>query len=130
MTGRTGIFSLGVAALLTAALLLFTLKRAAKETPSGAVHVVAIQGMQFVPARIEIAPGDSVTWVNRDILMHAAKSTDPKNAWQSTDLQPQQSWTRSFASGDSYPYMCPYHPTMTGEIVIKESHPSVSSNSR
>jgi plastocyanin len=106
---------LGVAAIVAATLWFFAPARASTET--GKVHIVTIQGMRFDPAKLEIAPGDSVKWVNNDILMHAAKSADPKNVWQSKDLKPHDSWSKVFQAGGSY--FCPYHPTMTGEIIVR-----------
>jgi plastocyanin len=79
-------------------------------------HIVKIQGMAFVPAKLQIAAGDKITWVNNDIVMHGAKSSDPKNVWQSKDLPPHGSWSKTFTVGG--PYVCPYHPTMTGEILV------------
>ena len=117
MPGRTGIIIASIAVLLTA-MLLFGLRSTAKPaTAAGETHLVTIQGMKFQPERIEIAPGDSITWVNKDILMHAVKSTDPKNPWQSKDLPPQESWTKTFSEGGAY--ICPYHPTMTGEVILR-----------
>ena len=73
--------------------------------------------MTFNPAKLQISPGDSVTWINDDILLHAVKSTDAKNAWQSKDLLPQQSWSKTF--NRDCPYICPYHPTMAGAITVE-----------
>jgi plastocyanin len=80
-------------------------------------HVVRIEGMAFSPKTLRIAAGDSVTWVNNDIMMHAVKSSEPGNEWQSRDLQPHESWTRVVEKGG--PYVCPYHPMMTAEIVTR-----------
>ena len=30
-----------------------------------------IEGMKFVPERLEVAAGDRVTWTNRDFLPHS-----------------------------------------------------------
>ena len=79
-------------------------------------HMIRIEGMAFSPRTVRIASGDSVTWVNNDIVMHAVKSSDPGNPWQSRDLQPHESWTRVVNEGG--PYLCPYHPTMTAELVV------------
>lgn len=79
-------------------------------------HVVHIRGMLFHPARLEVSPGDAVEWVNDDVFLHAIKSADSKTPWQSKDLPPHASWTKRFDAGGNY--LCPYHPTMTGEIVV------------
>ena len=88
---------------------------------NGKVHQVVIQGMLFKPASLHIEPGDSINWTNEDIFMHAVKSNDPKNSWQSKDLKPHDSWSKVFTTGG--PYLCPYHPTMIGEISVVEGKP-------
>jgi len=84
--------------------------------PPATTHVVHIRSMAFNPKVVTIAPGDAITWINDDIVMHGAKSSDPKNPWQSKDLLAHASWTKRFERGGAY--VCPYHPTMTGEIVV------------
>jgi plastocyanin len=82
-------------------------------------HTIVIEGMQFTPTRLTIRPGDSVTWVNKDIVAHTA--TTAASATQSFDsgmLAVEQSWTRSFTAAGSYDYICTYHPTMTGVIEV------------
>jgi plastocyanin len=108
-----------VAVALAAALFFFSSALLSAENASAKNHVVHIQGMILTPAKLPISPGDSVTWINDDILLHAVKSTDPKNAWQSKDLPPHESWTKTCAEGCLY--ICPYHPTMSGEIVIADA---------
>jgi len=36
-------------------------------TAAGKAHQVAIEGMKFVPERIEVAVGDSITWVTASV---------------------------------------------------------------
>lgn len=108
---------LSVAVALAAALVLFAIGTVFPGKTLSAEHVVRIRGMTFQPAILEIAAGDSVTWINEDILLHAVKSTDPKNPWQSKDLPPRQSWTKTFSQ--DAPYFCPYHPPMIGKIVVR-----------
>ena len=108
-------------ALLSAAALVAALAFAGRRILVAAsveptTHVIHAQGMVFRPQSLEISPGDSVTWINDDIVPHAIKSTDPKQPWQSPDLRLHGSWTRQFQTACTY--VCPYHPTMTGEIVV------------
>ncbi len=86
------------------------------ESPTARVHTVHIRKMLFDPQTIEIAPGDAVTWINDDMFLHAVKATASDSAWLSKDLPPHASWTRTFVEGARY--VCPYHPTMTGEIKV------------
>jgi plastocyanin len=91
----------------------------ARETAS---HTVVIEGMRFAPAAITVRPGDSVTWVNKDIVDHTA--TTPASASRPFDSQlirQGKSWTRRFASAGTYEYLCTYHPTMTGSVTVSAS---------
>ena len=38
------------------------------------VHEVRITGFAFVPARIEVSPGDVVRWTNEDLAPHTDRS--------------------------------------------------------
>lgn len=105
-----------VGAAAIAAAFLFTTKSTSAQKPEAKQHIVKIAGMVFVPATLHVAPGDSVKWINNDIVNHAMKSTKSGDDWQSKDLPPHESWTRTFTQGATY--LCPYHPTMVGEIVV------------
>jgi plastocyanin len=115
---RKKIGIVGAAAILAASLTWFLIRapRGVKTQPK--VHVVKIQAMVFTPKILHISRGDSVTWINEDIFLHAVKSTDASHAWQSKDLPFHGSWTKTFTANQSY--LCPYHPTMIGEIAITE----------
>ena len=118
--------NLAVVAALLAAMVCFSLSACRPATSSaGKTHVVHIRGMLFSPAKLAVAAGDAVTWVNEDVFLHAVKSNDAARPWQSPDLPPQASWSRKFSDADQFPYLCPYHPTMAGEIVV--SDPSATS---
>ena len=103
-------------ASVVVAALLPLLTGAAQPDRGPRVHTVRIQAIHFVPARLVIAPGDEVQWSNEDIFLHAMKATSGA-AWQSVDLPPHATWSRRFTDGCRY--VCPYHPTMTGEIVVE-----------
>lgn len=84
-----------------------------------ATHTVIIEGMRFTPAAITVRPGDSVTWVNKDIVDHTA--TTPASATRPFDSQlirQGKSWTRRFTAVGTYEYLCTYHPTMTGSVIV------------
>jgi plastocyanin len=60
--------SAGRAFALAAALVLFPGLAAAKD------HQVSIEGMKFVPETVEVAPGDTVTWTNKDFVPHTVSA--------------------------------------------------------
>lgn len=105
------------AAALGAALLFFFAGTLLGEPAGAKDHAVSIRGMEFVPKVLRILPGDSVTWTNDDVVPHAIQSAKAKKAWKSKDLPPRGSWRQVFTEGASY--ICPFHPAMTGEIVVE-----------
>jgi plastocyanin len=88
-------------------------------------HTIVIEGMQFKPATLTIRPGDSVMWINKDIVDHTA--TTPASAKQPFDsrmIKAGKSWKRTFTAAGKYSYLCTYHPTMTGVIDVAAARPA------
>ena len=77
-------------------------------------HQVAIRGMQFVPARLDVDAGDTVMWTNEDVLPHTVTS---QGIFDSLAMTPKQVWGWSFMQPGDWPYGCSFHPTMHGVIV-------------
>jgi plastocyanin len=82
-----------------------------------ATHTVRIEGMKFQPERMEIRAGDTVTWVNADLVPHtvtaAARSID------SGSIAPNGKWTHVVRGRGEIDYICRFHPTMKGKLVVK-----------
>lgn len=79
-------------------------------------HTVTIEGMVFKPASLTIATGDTVVWVNKDIVEH---TTTAEGTFDSKMIAAGKSWKQSFKTKASYDYLCKYHPTMKGTLVVK-----------
>jgi plastocyanin len=79
-------------------------------------YTVEIKAMQFQPAELSVQKGDTVRFVNQDMLVHNVTEEKTK-AWSS----------QSLATGDSYKmvvnessdYYCSLHPVMKGKLVVK-----------
>jgi amicyanin len=87
--------------------------------PSGsraATHAVDIADFAFAPAELTIAVGDTVTWTNRDDMIHTA--TGVTGAWDSGDLALGESYSLTFTAPGTYDYLCTPHPSMTGRIIV------------
>jgi plastocyanin len=84
--------------------------------PAGQIHTVLIKGFKFVPDKLEVQVGDTVIWKNEDIVPHTATA---KKLFDSKKLDQGQSWSYVARQKGSHPYICLYHPTMTGELVVK-----------
>jgi plastocyanin len=77
---------------------------------------VRMAGTRFEPAILTIAPGETVRWFNDDALPHTVSAAD--GSWDSGNLAPGQAFERRFDVTGSYPYLCRYHPGMTGTIEV------------
>lgn len=76
---------------------------------------VTIENMAFVPADVEARVGDTIEWVNRDILVHTATV---KGGWEV--VAPAKGGIASLAVGDvgQVDYYCRFHPNMKGRISV------------
>jgi plastocyanin len=88
---------------------------AAAAAPSG--PRVQIKEFKFVPARITVKPGATVTWTNADQETHTVTATD--RAYTSTGLEPTESYSHRFTAPGTYTYFCALHPHMTATVVVK-----------
>lgn len=79
-------------------------------------HTVTIDGAQFSPATLTVKAGDTVVWVNKDILAHTA--TAAKGAFDSTVIQPGKSWRFVAKAKGRFPYTCAFHP-MNGTLIVR-----------
>ncbi len=101
---------------LLAVLMLLTAVADIRSAPANQTHTIQIKGFAFVPKKLEVNLGDTVIWMNEDIVPHTA--TAPK-AFNSKNLAKNQSWSFVAKQKGTYPYICSYHPTMTGELVVQ-----------
>jgi plastocyanin len=81
-------------------------------------HLVVIDGMAFTPKLLAARPGDTVTWVNKDMFAHNV--TAVAAGVRSGDLQPGQRWRHTVRQGEIFDYLCTLHPVMTGRVEVKE----------
>ncbi len=78
----------------------------------------AIDGLEYSPARIEVAPGTTIVWTNRAPLAHTVTADDGK--WGSPLIDPDGKWSYTFAEPGTYPFHCAPHPFMKGVVVVRE----------
>lgn len=87
-----------------------------KKAISGAVDTVIIAQMQFIPAALNVKIGDSIVWINKDLVDHDITS-DKSDSFYSDTLHIGKTW--KIAVKDSAGYHCSIHPTMQGRLVLK-----------
>ena len=77
-------------------------------------HVVEIEGSQFNPAALKVKVGDTITWLNKDIVPHTATAKDA--SWD-TGLMAMNARQSVVVTAEMHlDYYCRFHPMMIGEI--------------
>ena len=77
-------------------------------------HIVEIRDFGFHPQRILVSQGDTIVWINRDIVPHTATAKDGR--WGSKDLEEGDSWEMVVKNGGIQSYFCDFHPQMTAVL--------------
>ena len=81
-------------------------------------HVVEIREFSFHPKRILVSPGDTIVWINRDIVPHTATASD--GTWGSQDMEEGESWEMVVENSVMQPYFCDFHPNMRGVMEARK----------
>jgi plastocyanin len=90
---------------------------AAGERAKPNTHTVTIEGMRFQPESLTVAPGDSVVWVNKDLVPHTA--TSEAGGFDSQIIQADKSWNFTARKKGDFAYICTLHPTMKALLHVK-----------
>lgn len=98
--------------------ILFTLPaEGSKAAPQ--IHTVKIKGMVFVPATLEVSVGDTVVWVNEDLVPHTATAiAGDTKVFDSGVLPAKATWKYVAAKSGTIPYVCLLHPTMKATLIV------------
>ena len=76
----------------------------------------------YIPSKITIKQGDSVTWINQDAAFHSVTSgyyDEPSGLFDSGYLDPEGSFTFIFENIGTYDYFCTLHPWMKGQVIVE-----------
>lgn len=79
------------------------------------LHTVIIKDMVFKPSELHVKKGDTVMWINNDIVMHNIADF-PKRKWTSKMLRSGKSWKKVIDT--SFDYFCTIHPEMKGKVLL------------
>jgi plastocyanin len=88
-----------------------------KPKPRPVTHRVTIDATSFEPATVTIRAGDSVVWMNRDIIPHTATQTG--KGFDSGTLKSGDAWKHTFKTAGDVAYVCTFHPTMKGTVKVQ-----------
>jgi plastocyanin len=83
---------------------------------TNSVDTVIIKQMQFFPAEINVNMGDTIVWINNDLVPHNVTSLQ-SGAFYSDTINVGASWKMEVK--DSASYLCSIHPTMIAKINVK-----------
>ena len=83
---------------------------------SGEVRII---DFRFEPSLLEVTPGTVVKWTNEDGAPHTATAED--NTFDTGRLDKGESGKITFDTPRTYEYICTFHPSMEGRIVVSAS---------
>jgi plastocyanin len=88
------------------------------DQPKSKTHTVTIEGMRFQPEVLTVSPGDTVVWVNKDLVPHTA--TSKEGGFDSKDIQADKSWRYTIQTTGEFAYICTFHPTMKAMLRVMQ----------
>lgn len=94
----------------------------ARDTPASddftaGPDTVIIYRMQFTPANINVKKGDTVVWINKDIVVHDV--TEKDKLWTSGNIPNDGTTAFKRVADSSFDYFCSIHPTMTASVTVQ-----------
>jgi plastocyanin len=78
---------------------------------------VKIDQHAFIPQRVAVKAGTTVTWINDDDVPHTVASS--AKLFKSKALDTGDKFSFTFTIPGAYQYFCSVHPYMTGAIVVE-----------
>jgi amicyanin len=78
---------------------------------------VDIDQFTFLPQRITVKAGTTVTWINEDDVPHTIVSSS--KVFKSKALDTADKFSFTFTTPGTYDYFCSLHPHMTGAVVVE-----------
>lgn len=106
-----------LAVSLSTLLLLEAVNEAGAANAAPQVHTVLIEGMRYQPEGLTVRTGDTVVWINRDMVPHTATSSSGR--FDSNEIAPGKSWTHTVRATGEFAYICTYHPLMKAILRVR-----------
>ena len=83
---------------------------------AGKEHRVTIEGMKYIPESLEVSPGDTITWTNKDFLPHTVSAG---KSIESGTIEANASWKYVAKQKGRFDYLCRFQPGMRATLVVK-----------
>ena len=84
--------------------------------PPGSIRAV---DFAFQPASLTVGAGTRVTFVNAGKAPHTLTARD--GSFDSGTIAAGGSWTRTFGTAGTFPFLCAIHPQMVGTVLVTDS---------
>ena len=102
---------------VTAASVMAVLLSAAIAVPAHAATIqITIENMEFAPAEVSARVGDTIEWINKDVLVHTATA---RNGDFDVATPPKKTVTSLLKKAGTVEYYCRYHPNMKAVLRIE-----------
>ena len=96
--------------------LVVALALAAMAVPAHAATIqIVIENLVYTPPEVSAKVGDTIEWVNKDVLLHSATA---RNGDFDVNLPPKKTVTSVVNKAGTIDYYCRYHPNMKGVLKI------------
>jgi plastocyanin len=84
--------------------------------PSKAATIqVVMENLAISPAEASAKVGDTIEWVNRDVLAHTATA---RNGDFDVTIPPKKTVTLVLKKAGTIEYYCRFHPNMTASLIV------------
>lgn len=87
------------------------------ERPPARTHTVLMEGMAFMPDVLTVTAGDTIIWINRDLVPHTATSTAA--GFDSKIVEASKSWRYTADRTGDFDYVCSLHPKMVAKLHVE-----------
>jgi plastocyanin len=76
---------------------------------------ITIQNLVNTPAEVSAKVGDTIEWINKDILAHTATA---RNGDWDVMIGPNKTGQVVLKKAGAVDYYCKFHPNMTGRLTV------------
>jgi plastocyanin len=76
---------------------------------------ITVQNLVNTPAQVNAKVGDTIEWINKDVLAHTA--TARNGDWDVT-IGPNKTGRVVLKKAGEVDYYCKFHPNMTGHLTV------------
>jgi plastocyanin len=94
--------------------------KGARQAPASD-KVVRIDNFTFIPDRLVVRAGETVTWINEDDIPHTLAASN--KTFRSRALDTDDKYSFTFTTPGVYEYFCSMHPHMKATIVVEAGQP-------